>query len=58
MTRPVSIVIPSLASVPLLERALLALREEFRAPAVEDQVLAVDDTGNGVVCQAFVINRP
>ena len=58
MTRPVSIVIPSLASVPLLERALQALREEFRAPAVEDQVLAVDDTGNGVVCQAFDINRP
>lgn len=58
MTRPVSIVIPSLGSVPLLERALLALREEIRARAVEDQVLVVDDTGNGVLRQAFDVNWP
>ena len=58
MTRPVSIVIPSLGNVQLLERALTALREEVRARGVEDQVIVVDDTGNGVLRSALDVGWP
>jgi len=58
MTRPVSIVIPSLGDVPQLERALTALRAEVRARNVEDQILVVDDTGLDVLRRALEVAWP
>jgi len=58
MTRPVSIVIPTLGDVPLLERALTALREEVRARNVEDQILVVDDSGYGALRGALDLAWP
>jgi len=58
MTRPVSIVIPSLGDVAQLERALTALRAEVRARAVEDQILVVDDTGLDVLRRALEVSWP
>jgi hypothetical protein len=58
MTRPVSIVIPSHGDVPLLERALTALRAEVRARNVEDQILVVDDTGHDVLRSALEVEWP
>lgn len=58
MTRPVSIVVPSLGDVPLLERALTALAVEIEARAVEDQILVVDDTGNDVLRPALDVAWP
>lgn len=58
MTRPVSIVIPSLGDVALLERALAPLREEVRQRDVEDQILVVDDTGNDVLRRALDVAWP
>jgi len=58
MTRPVSIVIPSLGDVAQLERALTALRAEVHARAVEDQILVVDDTGLDVLRRALEVAWP
>ncbi|MEZ6017994.1 MAG: glycosyltransferase [Planctomycetota bacterium] len=58
MTRPVSIVIPSLGDVAQLERALAALRAEVQARGVEDQILVVDDTGKDVLRRALDVGWP
>ncbi len=58
MTRPVSIVIPTLGDVPLLERALTALRDEVRERNVEDQILVVDDSGYGALRGALDLTWP
>jgi len=58
MTRPVSIVIPSLGDLHQLERALTALRAEVQARGVEDQLLVVDDTGTDVLRSALDVPWP
>ncbi|MDP6519568.1 MAG: glycosyltransferase [Planctomycetota bacterium] len=47
MGRPVSVVIPTLGDVDLLETALGPLLEELDARDQEDEVIVVDDTGSG-----------
>lgn len=44
--KPVSVVIPALGNVPLLERALLPLFAEFDARGAGDELIVVDDTGS------------
>jgi len=47
--RPVSVVIPALADVALLERALPPLFAEFDRRAAGDELVLVDDTGTGAL---------
>jgi GT2 family glycosyltransferase len=47
VSRPISIVIPSLADRELLRACLAALRVEVLARACADEIVVVDDTGTG-----------
>jgi GT2 family glycosyltransferase len=58
MTRPVSVVIPSLEQVDLLERALPHLFEEFARRGYGDEVVVVDDTGDGVLAEPLAARFP
>ena len=49
MTRPVSVVIPSLDDLDLFERHMPALLAELERRAAGDEVLVVDDTGRDVL---------
>jgi len=49
VTSPVSVVVPSLGDTELLERNLPALLAEFDARGVGDELVVVDDTGDGVL---------
>lgn len=50
--RPVSVVIPALGDVALLERAVGPLFREFDRRAVGDELVVVDDTGSGLLAEA------
>jgi GT2 family glycosyltransferase len=49
MTRPVSVVMPSLDDLDLFERHLPALLEELERRSGRDEVVVVDDTGRNVL---------
>lgn len=51
MSRPVSIVLPSLDSLDLLEQNLPPLLEELERRALDDEVIVVDDTGEDVLAE-------
>ncbi len=58
MTSPVSVVVPSLEDVDLLERDLPPLLAELEARASGDEVLVVDDTGRDVLSAALGASFP
>lgn len=58
MTRPVSVVIPSLEDVDLFERHLPALLAELERRSTDDEVLVVDDTGRDVLAAALASRFP
>lgn len=49
MTRPVSVVLPSLDATALLEAALPGLIEEFERRSLGDEAIVVDDSGEGTL---------
>ena len=51
MSRPVSLVIPSLLDEELFERSLPPLLAETKRRGLDDEVLVVDDTGQGLVAR-------
>ena len=58
MTRPVSVVIPSLDDVDLFERHLPALLSELAARGTKDEVIVVDDTGRDVLAAVLPARFP
>jgi GT2 family glycosyltransferase len=58
MTQPVSIVLPSLGDVSLLEANLPPLLEETGRRALGDEVLVVDDTGHAVLAPWLAAHHP
>ena len=58
MTRPVSVVIPSLDDFDLLERDLPPLLEELAARAQGDEILVVDDTGRDALSDRLASSFP
>ncbi|NOT30189.1 MAG: glycosyltransferase family 2 protein [Planctomycetes bacterium] len=58
MTRPVSVVIPSLDDLDLFERHLPALLAELERRAARDEVLVVDDTGRDLLAAALRARWP
>jgi hypothetical protein len=53
VTRPVTVILPSLDDVDLFERNLPALLEELEGRSLADEVLVVDDTGRDVLAGAL-----
>lgn len=58
MTRPVSVVMPSLDDLDLFERHLPALFDELERRAARDEVLVVDDTGRDQLAAALRARWP
>ena len=58
MTRPVSVVVPSLDDFDLLERDLPPLLDELAARTQGDEVLVVDDTGKDVLSSRLAQSFP
>lgn len=58
VTRPVSIVIPSLSDTELFRANLPALLDEILRRGEGDEVVVVDDTGEGVLEEFFAANFP
>jgi GT2 family glycosyltransferase len=58
VTRPVSVVIPSLDDFDLFERHLPALLDELERRAARDEVVVVDDTGRDVLASALQARWP
>lgn len=58
MTRPVSVVIPSLDDLDLFERHMPALFAELDRRAAGDEVVVVDDTGRNVLAAALAQRWP
>lgn len=58
MTRPVSVVMPALGNVGLLEKSLPPLLEEVGRRALDDEVIVVDDTGEDVLAAALGADFP
>lgn len=57
-TRPVSVVMPSLDDLELLERHLPALLAEFARRACDDELLIVDDTGRDALASWIAARHP
>jgi len=58
VTRPVSVVMPSLDDLDLFERHLPALFNELERRGAGDEVVVVDDTGRGVLAPTFAERWP
>ena len=56
--RPLSAIIPSLDDLELLERCLSSLTAEVERRAVGDELIVVDDTGQGRLATALASNFP
>ena len=58
MTHPVSVVVPCLQDLDLLERNLPALLGELEKRDLGDEVVVVDDTGEGVLAEPLASKFP
>ena len=58
MTRPVSVVMPSLDDLDLFERHLPALFVELEKHDADDELVVVDDTGRNVLAPALAARWP
>ena len=56
--RPLSAIIPSLDDLELLERCLVSLTAEVERRAVGDELIVVDDTGQGTLAPALASSFP